>query len=178
MPAHARSLSLPHAPLLALPPAAGTQGLWNSMAYGFSPGVRDALADTPGCRRCCRSCKTLGPRLCCTAGDGGQHFGSGTTGGAAVLGGSDAISPTAGGALGGGAAAGGGAGGGVIAASKDGYPPSGSLLAATDSDSVSTRSIGIGIGIAPEAGGPGPGPAGAGSVPANRPSAAFADVRI
>lgn len=140
------------------------------MAYGFSPGVRDALADTPGCRRCCRSCKTLGPRLCCTAGDGGQHFGSGATagGGAAALGGSDAISPTAGG--------GGGAAGHVIAASKDGYPPSGSLLAATDSDSVSTRSIGIGIGIAPEAGGPGP--AGAGSVPANRPAAAFAEVRI
>lgn len=132
------------------------------MAYGFSPGVRDALADTPGCKRCCRSCRTLGPRLCCTAGEGAQTCGSGTTGGnGAIAGGADALSPSAG-----------PAGGHVVAASKDGYPPSGSLLAATD-DSVSTRSIGI--GIAPEAG-----PAGAASVPAGKPAqaAAFAEVRI
>jgi len=95
---------------------AGTQGLLNSMAYGFSPGVRDALAETPGCRRCCHVCRRAGPRMCCTEG-GGTNFGSGTPAGVAAL-----TAP--------------------VGASKDGMP--GGLLADTDSNAVSTRSITVG----------------------------------
>jgi hypothetical protein len=95
---------------------AGTQGLLNSMAYGFSPGVRDALAETPGCRRCCHVCRRAGPRMCCTEG-GSTNFGSGTPAGVAAL-----TAP--------------------VGASKDGMP--GGLLTDTDSNAVSTRSITVG----------------------------------
>ena len=50
---------------------ASLQGLFNACAYGFSPGVREALADLPVCHACCRRCARCCTRLCCTGGSGG-----------------------------------------------------------------------------------------------------------
>lgn len=58
---------------------AGLQGFFNSMAYGFSPGIRDALANTVGCRYICKRCGNAGQKLCCVGGGGG---GGGNEGGA------------------------------------------------------------------------------------------------
>lgn len=47
---------------------AGLQGLFNALAYGFSPGVREALAEVPLFAACCRRCSRGCSRLCCTDG--------------------------------------------------------------------------------------------------------------
>ena len=47
---------------------AGLQGLFNALAYGFSPGVREALAATPLFGACCARCAHSCSRLCCTTG--------------------------------------------------------------------------------------------------------------